>query len=40
MRRVLRPGAEALIIDLHRDVTDEEIVRFVAGRSTNRIGAW
>lgn len=40
MHRVLRPGAEALILDLRRDVTDEEIARFVAGRSTNRIGVW
>jgi len=40
MHRVLRPGAEALIMDLRRDVTDEEIARFVAGRSTNRICAW
>lgn len=40
MHRVLRPGAEAQIIDLRRDVTDEEIDRFVSGRSTHRIGAW
>jgi ubiquinone/menaquinone biosynthesis C-methylase UbiE len=40
MRRVVRTGAELLIIDMRRDVTDAEIDRFVAGRSTGWFGAW
>jgi ubiquinone/menaquinone biosynthesis C-methylase UbiE len=40
MRRVLRPDVQGLIIDMRRDVTDEETDRFAATRSSNRIGVW
>jgi ubiquinone/menaquinone biosynthesis C-methylase UbiE len=39
MRRVVKPGAELLIIDMRRDVMDAEIDRFVASRRTGWLGA-
>lgn len=37
MRRVLRPGAKGLIIDLRRDVSMDEINRYIAGL---QLGFW
>ena len=40
MRRVLRPGGTAMLIDLKRDVSVEEIRRYVAGLGLNRFNRW
>lgn len=40
MRRVLRPGGTARIIDLRRDVSDEAIRREVAAMGLGRLNAW
>ena len=40
MRRVLRPGGTAVIIDLRRDVPMEEIRRYVDGLHLNLLNRW
>jgi ubiquinone/menaquinone biosynthesis C-methylase UbiE len=40
MRRVLRPGGTALLIDMRRDVSVAEIRRYVDGLGVNRLNRW
>jgi ubiquinone/menaquinone biosynthesis C-methylase UbiE len=40
MRRVLRPGGTALLIDMRRDASLEEIRRYVDGLGVNRLNRW
>jgi ubiquinone/menaquinone biosynthesis C-methylase UbiE len=40
MRRVLRPGAMALLIDMRRDVPVEELQRYVDGMDVSRLNRW
>jgi ubiquinone/menaquinone biosynthesis C-methylase UbiE len=40
MRRVLRPGGTALLIDMRRDVSLEEIRRYVDGLGLSRLSRW
>jgi ubiquinone/menaquinone biosynthesis C-methylase UbiE len=40
MRRVLRPGGTALLIDMRRDVSVAEIRRYVDGLGVSRLNRW
>jgi ubiquinone/menaquinone biosynthesis C-methylase UbiE len=40
MRRVLRPGGTALLIDMRRDVKVEELKRYVDGLGVNLLNRW
>jgi ubiquinone/menaquinone biosynthesis C-methylase UbiE len=40
MRRVLRPGGTALLIDMRRDVSVAEIQRYVDGLGVSRLNRW
>ncbi len=40
MRRVLRPGGMALLIDMRRDVPVEELKRYVDGLDVSRLNRW
>src|ERR1700678_2778552 len=40
MRRVLRPGGTALLIDMRRDVNVEELKRYVDGLGVNLLNRW
>jgi ubiquinone/menaquinone biosynthesis C-methylase UbiE len=40
MHRVLRPGGEALIVDLRKDVSLEDINRYVRQSGRTRVDAW
>jgi ubiquinone/menaquinone biosynthesis C-methylase UbiE len=40
MRRVLRPGGTALLIDMRRDVKVEELKRYVAGLGVSQLNRW
>jgi ubiquinone/menaquinone biosynthesis C-methylase UbiE len=40
MRRVLRPGGTALLIDMRRDVKVEELRRYVDGMGVNLLNRW
>jgi len=40
MRRVLRPGGTALLIDMRRDVSVTEIRRYVDGLGVSRLNRW
>jgi ubiquinone/menaquinone biosynthesis C-methylase UbiE len=40
MRRVLRPGGTALLIDMRRDVSIAEIQRYVDGLGVSRLNRW
>jgi ubiquinone/menaquinone biosynthesis C-methylase UbiE len=40
MRRVLRPGGTALLIDMRRDVKVEELKRYVDGMGVNLLNRW
>ena len=40
MRRVLRPGGNALLIDMRRDVSVAEIRRYVDGLGVSRLNRW
>ena len=40
MRRVLRPGGTALLIDMRRDVKVEELKRYVDGMGVSRLNRW
>jgi ubiquinone/menaquinone biosynthesis C-methylase UbiE len=40
MRRVLRPGGTALLIDMRRDVPVAELKRYVDGLGVNRLNRW
>ena len=40
MRRVLRPGGKALLIDMRRDAKVEEIKRYVEGLGVSRLNRW
>jgi ubiquinone/menaquinone biosynthesis C-methylase UbiE len=40
MRRVLRPGGTALLIDMRRDVKVEELKRYVDGLGVSRLNRW
>jgi ubiquinone/menaquinone biosynthesis C-methylase UbiE len=40
MRRVLRPGGVALLIDMRRDTTLSEIKRYVDGLRVSRLNRW
>ena len=40
MRRVLRPGGTALLIDMRRDVSVDEIRRYVNGLGVSRLNRW
>lgn len=39
MRRVLKPGGQALIVDLRRDASDADIDRYVDGMGSGRVNA-
>lgn len=40
MRRVLRPGGTALLIDMRRDASVDEIRRYVNGLGVSRLNRW
>ena len=40
MRRVLRPGGTALLIDMRRDASISEIARYVEGLGVGRLNRW
>ena len=40
MRRVLRPGGTALLIDMRRDVSVAEIRRYIDGLGVSRLNRW
>jgi ubiquinone/menaquinone biosynthesis C-methylase UbiE len=40
MRRVLRPGGTALLIDMRRDVKVEELKQYVNGMGVSRLNRW
>jgi ubiquinone/menaquinone biosynthesis C-methylase UbiE len=40
MRRVLRPGAKALLIDMRRDTSMAEVKRYVQGLGLSRLNRW
>src|ERR1700744_4869527 len=40
MRRVLRPGGQAMLIDMRRDVSVPELRRYVNGLGINRLNRW
>ena len=40
MRRVLRPGGTALLIDMKRDASVDEVRRYVDGLGVNRLNRW
>ncbi len=40
MRRVLRPGGTALLIDMRRDVKVEELKQYVNGMGVGRLNRW
>ena len=40
MRRVLRAGGTALLIDMRRDVAVAELRRYVHGLGVNRLNRW
>jgi ubiquinone/menaquinone biosynthesis C-methylase UbiE len=40
MRRVLRPGGTALLIDMRRDVKVEELKRYVDGLGVSQLNRW
>ena len=40
MRRVLRPGGTAFLIDMRRDVKVEELKRYVDGLGVNLLNRW
>ena len=40
MRRVLRPGGTALLIDMRRDVNVGELKRYVDGMRVNLLNRW
>ncbi len=40
MRRVLRPGGTALLIDMRRDVPLAELRRYVNGLGVSRLNRW
>lgn len=40
MHRVLKPGGEAIIIDLRRDTSWEEIVAYVDQQNLSRLNGW
>ena len=40
MRRVLRPGGKALLIDLRRDASMAEVKRYVDGLGVSRLNRW
>jgi ubiquinone/menaquinone biosynthesis C-methylase UbiE len=40
MRRVLRPGGKALLIDMRRDASMEEVKHYVEGLGVNRLNRW
>ena len=40
MRRVLRPGGHAMLIDMRRDVSVRELQRYVNGLGVSRLNRW
>jgi ubiquinone/menaquinone biosynthesis C-methylase UbiE len=40
MRRVLRPGGKALLIDMRRDASMAEVKRYVQGLGVSRLNRW
>jgi ubiquinone/menaquinone biosynthesis C-methylase UbiE len=40
MRRVLRPGGQALLIDMRRDTSLAEVKRYVKGLGVSRLNRW
>jgi len=40
MRRVLRPGGQALLIDMRRDASMAEVKQYVDGLGVNRLNRW
>jgi ubiquinone/menaquinone biosynthesis C-methylase UbiE len=40
MRRVLRPGGQALLIDMRRDASMTEVKQYVEGLGVNRLNRW
>jgi ubiquinone/menaquinone biosynthesis C-methylase UbiE len=40
MRRVLRPGGSALVIDMRRDASMAEVKRYVEGLGVSRLNRW
>ena len=40
MRRVLRPGGHAMLIDMRRDVSVPELQRYVNGLGVSRLNRW
>jgi len=40
MRRVLRPGGKALLIDMRRDASMDEVKHYVEGLGVNRLNRW
>ena len=40
MRRVLRPGGQALLIDMRRDASMAEVKRYVDGLGVSRLNRW
>jgi ubiquinone/menaquinone biosynthesis C-methylase UbiE len=40
MRRVLRPGGKALLIDMRRDASMAEVKQYVEGLGVSRLNRW